>query len=112
MSQYKKIIKNKPFDFKKILLIGAVPTTLGAIGWLAVSLATYIELPKRVEASEKRVTTIEDYIRVQQTANDLMQKLVNKEEEIIYSQDKKYYWNSEKKIWRSVKQLRKMNGNP
>lgn len=100
-----KKAKEQVFDFKKILLIGAVPTTLGAIGWLAVSLATYIELPKRVEASEKRVATIEDYIKVQQTANDLMQKLVNKEEEIIYSQNKKFYWNAEKKNWRPIKEL-------
>ena len=102
----KKESKSQSFDFKKVLFMGAGLRTLGAIGWLAVSLATYIELPKRVEASEKKVATIEDYIKEQRTANDLMQKLVNKEEEIVYSQDRKTFWNKKEKKWLPIKELR------
>ena len=93
------MVRRKGFDFKKWIWIGAVPTSLGAIGFIAVNLTTYIKLPDRVASAEEKVDTIEDYIQKQQMANELMQQMIQQKDEVIYSPDKKYYWDSEKEKW-------------
>ena len=95
----------KKVDITRWLWIGGVPASLGAIGFIAVSLTTYIKLPDRVASAEEKVESIEDYIKEQRIQNDIMQKIVTDKEEVIYSPDGKKYWNDKKQEWRPIKEL-------
>lgn len=91
------------FDWTKIFLIGGIPASLGAIGFIAVNLATYINLPNRVNAAEEKVQSIEDYIKEQRIQNELLGKLVEQQEEIIYSPDRKFYLDKKTGKWVPIK---------
>jgi len=104
--------KKKRIDFVKWMWIGGVPAALGAIGFLAVNLATYIELPNRVATAENGVEQIEDWIKEQQVIQREQQRInkyyyekEKKSDEVIYSPDGKWYWNTEKQEWRPIKEL-------
>lgn len=79
---------------------------LGVIGTVIVKSAIYITLPDRVQAAEEKVNNIEDYIKEQKIANDLLQKIVTKSEEeddeIIISPDGKKYFDKETKTWKPI----------
>ena len=95
----------KKVDITRWLWIGGIPTALGAVGFIAVNLATYINLPQRVEASEQKVESIEDYIKEQRIQNDILQKIVTDKEEVIYSPDGKKFFDKKSGTWRSVKEI-------
>src|SRR3990167_437440 len=97
---------------------GIIPAVIiGCLTALGVGIRhTYkwITVVERVEAgevkqkeTEKRVDSIERYIDVQQTANELVQKHLENKKEIIYSQDGKWFWNGERQEWRPIKELKK-----
>jgi len=66
-----------------------------------------VTIPERVEAAEKDIVDLKDILKEQQKINQYYQK--KEQEDIIYSEDGKKYWNEEKEEWRSVKELKKEN---
>ena len=102
-------MKKSNFEFyKNPTMIFSIIAGIGLMGTAIVKLADYITLPERMAMAEEKVETIEDYIKIQRNANDLMQQIITKEKEsdpIIFSPDKKKFWNIEKQEWRSVKEL-------
>ena len=101
-------MKEKTFDFKKWIWIGAVPTVFGAIVLCSKTIIAYAEMPQKVAKIEQYIEAQQRSNEIQQQANDLMQQIITKEKEsdpIIFSPDKKKFWNIEKQEWRSVKEL-------
>ena len=98
--------KKKHFDFKKVLLIGSVPTVLGAVGFMAVNLATYINLPPRVLAVEKDTSDIKQLLFKQEVYNQAVQDILkqNNQEEVVYSPDGRFVWSQEENKWISRKE--------
>ena len=64
-----------------------------------------ITIPERVEAAEQDIVDLKDIIKSQQRINEYYQK--KEQGEVIYSPDKKWYWNEEKAEWRPIKELNK-----
>lgn len=92
--------------YKNPTFIFSLVAGISILGAGIVKLAVYITLPDRVAAEEEKVKSVEDYIKEQQLANHLMEKLVqekDKKEEIVLSPDKKSYWNEDKKEWLPIK---------
>lgn len=78
---------------------------IGIAGTFIVKSAIYITLPDRVQAAEEKVKTVEDYIKEQQLANHLMEKLVQQKEnkELILSPDGRRYYDTDAKEWKPIK---------
>lgn len=90
--------------FKNPSYILGIFALVGVIGTGVVKVAAYITLPTRVEAVEEKTGKIEDYIREQQIANDLMQQMLQKENpEMIISPDGKKYYDPKDGKWKPLK---------
>lgn len=99
--------KRHKFDLKYLIwALGSLGVLSGAI----IGTARYLTLPDRVEAVEQTVSKIDEYIQSQQIYNKAVQDILKQnnepiEEDIIYSEDGRSYWNKEKKKWRPIKEL-------
>ena len=100
-------MKKKPFDYR--WLIGGI-ASFGVISGAIVVIAKYILLPGRVEAVEKTVQQISDYIKEQQIYNNAVQTILSNqqapEEKIaIRSPDGKLWYDKSQDKWRPIKEL-------
>ena len=87
------------------VVVPSIVVSLGALGTIILKSAEYILLPTRVEAVEQKADKIEQYIERQQVQNELLQQMIKKDEEILYSPDKRYFWDNQLGEWRSTKEL-------
>lgn len=101
------MVKKDSFDFKKLMVFGSIPTIIIAvIGFIVVSSKTitvYADLPKEVEQTRSDVVDVKEYIKEQKMANDLMQKIVTKNDDVVISPDGKSYYDESLKKWRPLK---------
>ena len=88
----------KKKQFNPTMIFGLI-AGFGVLGTAIVKSATYITLPERVASAEEKVETIEDYIKEQRMANELMQKIVTNDERDVFSPDGKFRWDEEKQKW-------------
>ena len=104
-------MKKRQFDYRYLVgIVAGISVLSGAV----VGLSKYIQLPDRVEAVEKTTNQIADYIKEQQIYNKAVQTILTnqppnevKEEEIILSPDKKWWYDKQKEKWRSISELPK-----
>ena len=97
----------KKIWYQNWMWIAGIPAVIGAIVISSKTITTFAELPKVVEETKKDVVDIKELLKEQRMANELMQKYVIRDEEIIYSEDGKKYFNKEKQQWRPIKELKK-----
>ena len=83
---------------KNWVWIAGIPTALGAIILLAKVITTYAELPKEVEATQKDVSEIQQYIQQQQAINDYYYRKEHSEE--VVSPDGKWVWDEQNQEWK------------
>jgi len=100
------MIKKKTLDIGKIMLWGGIPSAIIAIfGFIIASSKTitvYADLPKEVEEVKGDVGDVKEYIKEQRMSNELMQKIVEKKDERIISEDGKRYWDADTQAWRKI----------
>lgn len=102
------MVRKKGFDIKKLMFFGGIPTAIVAIISFVVlsskTITAYADLPKEVSDVKQEVSKVDKYIEKQQMQNDLMEKMLEKEnkKETILSPDGKFRMNSETGKWEKI----------
>ena len=108
-------MKNKPFNFQKLLIFGGIPSAaiafLTALAVISKSFTAYADAPKNIE---KLTAVQQDTVKIlagqqadlavqQKMLDYLLNKEIKKDNEPILSPDGKFRWNEEGQKWERVK---------